>query len=49
VGVVDRAGEKKVRTVVKTGAPDATPPMPPQPDLTDADLDDLIAYLRAQN
>lgn len=48
VGVVDRVGEKKVRTVAKEGIADAKPPMPPHPDLTEKDLDDLIAFLRTK-
>jgi mono/diheme cytochrome c family protein len=48
IGVVDRVGEKKVRTVAKDGIPDAKPPMPPHPDLTDKDLTDLIAFLRTK-
>lgn len=48
IGIVDKVGEKRVRTVAKEGIPDAKPPMPPHPDLTDKDLDDLIAFLRSK-
>ncbi|QNI37116.1 c-type cytochrome [Edaphobacter albus] len=48
IGVVDRVGEKHVRTVAKEGIPDAKPPMPPHPNLTDKDLDDLLAFLKTK-
>ncbi len=48
IGVVDRVGEKRVRTVAKEGIPDAKPPMPPHPSLTDADLTDLVAFLKTK-
>jgi len=48
LGVIDRVGEKRVRSVARDGIPDATPPMPAHPNLTDADIDDLIAYLRSK-
>jgi mono/diheme cytochrome c family protein len=48
IGIVDKDGEAKVRKVAKEGIPDAKPPMPPHPDLTEADLDDLIAFLRSK-
>jgi len=48
VGVVDRVGEKKVRTVAKEGIPDAKPPMPPHPNFTETDLDDLVAFLKTK-
>jgi mono/diheme cytochrome c family protein len=48
IGIVDKDGEAKVRKVAKEGIADAKPPMPPHPDLTDADLDDLIAFLRSK-
>jgi mono/diheme cytochrome c family protein len=48
IGVVDRVGEKRVRTVAKEGIPDAKPPMPPHPNLTDKDLDDLLAFLKTK-
>lgn len=48
LGVVDRVGEARVRTVARTGIPDAKPPMPPHPNLTDKDIDDLIAFLRTK-
>jgi mono/diheme cytochrome c family protein len=48
LGVVDRVGETRVRTVARTGIPDAKPPMPPHPNLTDADITDLIAFLRSK-
>ncbi|WP_260703130.1 c-type cytochrome [Edaphobacter flagellatus] len=48
IGVVDRVGEKRVRTVAKEGIPDAKPPMPPHPDLTDKDISDLIAFLKTK-
>jgi mono/diheme cytochrome c family protein len=48
IGILDKDGEAKVRKVAKEGIPDAKPPMPPHPDLTDADLDDLVAYLRSK-
>lgn len=48
IGVVDKDGEVKVRKVAKEGIADAKPPMPPHPDLTDSDLDDLLAFLRSK-
>lgn len=48
IGVVDRVGEARVRTVARTGIPDAKPPMPPHPGLTDKDITDLIAFLRTK-
>jgi mono/diheme cytochrome c family protein len=48
VGVVERVGEKRVRTVAKEGIPEAKPPMPPHPDLTDKDLNDLLAFLKTK-
>lgn len=48
LGVVDRVGEERVRTVARTGIPDAKPPMPPHPNLTDKDITDLIAFLRTK-
>jgi mono/diheme cytochrome c family protein len=48
IGVVDRVGEARVRTVARTGIPDAKPPMPPHPDLTDKDISDLVAFLRTK-
>jgi mono/diheme cytochrome c family protein len=48
IGVVERVGEKRVRTVAKEGIPDAKPPMPPHPDLTDKDITDLIAFLKTK-
>jgi quinoprotein glucose dehydrogenase len=43
VDVVNRVGATQVRTAVHNGLP----PMPAFPDLTDKDLDHLIAYLAA--
>jgi mono/diheme cytochrome c family protein len=48
VGVVERVGEKRVRTVAKDGIPEAKPPMPPHPNLADKDLDDLLAFLKTK-
>jgi mono/diheme cytochrome c family protein len=48
IGIVEKDGEAKVRKVAKEGIADAKPPMPPHPDLTDSDLDDLIAFLRSK-
>jgi mono/diheme cytochrome c family protein len=48
VGVVDRVGEKRVRQVAKEGIPDAKPPMPPHPNFTETDIDDLVAFLRTK-
>ncbi|MFC5864866.1 c-type cytochrome [Acidicapsa dinghuensis] len=48
IGIVDKDGEAKVRRVAKEGIPDAKPPMPPHPDLTDKDIDDLIAFLKTR-
>jgi mono/diheme cytochrome c family protein len=48
IGVVERVGEKRVRTVAKDGIPEAKPPMPPHPDLTDKDLTNLIAFLKTK-
>ncbi len=48
IGIVDKDGEAKVRRVAKAGIADAKPPMPPHPDLTDKDIDDLIAFLRTK-
>jgi mono/diheme cytochrome c family protein len=48
LGVVDRVGEVRVRTVARTGIPDAKPLMPPHPNLSDKDIDDLLAFLRTK-
>lgn len=48
LGVVDRVGETRVRTVARVGIPDAKPQMPPHPNLTDKDITDLIAFLRTK-
>jgi len=48
LGIVEKDGEDKVRKVAKEGIADAKPPMPPHPDLTASDLDDLIAFLRTK-
>jgi mono/diheme cytochrome c family protein len=48
LGVVDRVGEARVRTVARTGIPDAKPPMPPHPNLSDKDINDLLAFLRTK-
>ncbi|MDE1178775.1 MAG: c-type cytochrome [Edaphobacter sp.] len=48
VGVVDRVGEKRVRTVAKEGIPEGKPPMPPHPNLTDDDITDLLAFLKTK-
>jgi mono/diheme cytochrome c family protein len=48
MGIVEKDGEAKVRKTVKEGVADAKPPMPPHPDFTDADMEDLLAYLRTK-
>ena len=48
LGIVEKDGEGKVRKVAKEGIADSKPPMPPHPDLTGSDLDDLIAFLRTK-
>jgi mono/diheme cytochrome c family protein len=48
IGVVERVGEKRVRTVAKDGIPDAKPPMPPHPNLTDGDISDLVTFLKTK-
>jgi mono/diheme cytochrome c family protein len=48
IGVVDRVGEKRVRTVAREGIPDAKPPMPPHPNLTDQDISDLLSFLKTK-
>jgi mono/diheme cytochrome c family protein len=48
LGIVEKDGEGKVRKVAKEGIPDSKPPMPPHPDLTNSDLDDLVAFLRTK-
>ena len=48
IGIVEKDGEAKVQKVAKEGLPDAKPPMPPHPDLTETDLDDLIAFLKTK-
>jgi mono/diheme cytochrome c family protein len=47
VGIVDKIGAERTRNVISTGVPTGKPPMPANPSLTDQNLDDLIAYLRA--
>lgn len=42
-GIVERAGEERVKTAVHNGMP----PMPAFPDLDDTDVSRLIAYLKA--
>ena len=48
LGIVEKDGEGKVRKVAKEGIADSKPPMPPHPDLTGSDLDDLVAFLRTK-
>jgi mono/diheme cytochrome c family protein len=48
LGIVEKDGENKVRKVAKEGIADSKPPMPPHPNLSDDDLNDLIAYLRTK-
>jgi mono/diheme cytochrome c family protein len=48
LGIVEKDGEGKVRKVAKEGIADAKPPMPPHPNLTEDDLNDLIAFLRTK-
>ena len=48
LGIVEKDGEGKVRKVAKEGIADAKPPMPPHPNLSDDDLNDLIAFLRTK-
>jgi len=48
LGIVEKDGEAKVRKSAKDGIPDAKPPMPPHPDFTESDLDDLIAFLKTK-
>ena len=48
LGIVEKDGEGKVRKVAKDGIADAKPPMPPHPNLSDNDLNDLIAFLRTK-
>ncbi|HTJ29275.1 MAG TPA: c-type cytochrome, partial [Acidobacteriaceae bacterium] len=48
LGIVDKDGESKVRKVAKEGIADSKPPMPPHPNLSADDLNDLIAYLRSK-
>lgn len=48
IGVVERVGEKRVRTVAREGIADAKPPMPPHPNLTDQDISDLVAFLKTK-
>jgi mono/diheme cytochrome c family protein len=48
VGIVDRVGEGKIRRVAKEGIPDGSPPMPPHPDLSEKDLNDLVEFLRGK-
>jgi mono/diheme cytochrome c family protein len=45
--IVDKIGVERARSVISNGVPTGKPPMPPNPSLTDENLDDLIAYLRA--
>jgi quinoprotein glucose dehydrogenase len=42
VGIVQRSGPQRVHEAIKNGIP----PMPAVPDLSDADADKVIAYLR---
>jgi len=48
LGIVEKDGEGKVRKVAKEGIADSKPPMPPHPNLSDDDLNDLIAFLRTK-
>ena len=48
LGVMERVGEPRVRQVARTGIPEAKPPMPPHPNITDAQLEDLIAFLHTK-
>ncbi len=46
IGIVDRVGEEKVRSVIRTGI--SGTPMPPHPNLSHSDMDDLIQFLRTK-
>ena len=48
IGVVGRVGEERVRFVTTNGIPEAKPPMPPPPNLSEQDLDDLVAFLKTK-
>jgi mono/diheme cytochrome c family protein len=48
IAITNRVGEERIRHVVKAGIPDASPPMPPHPNLSESDTDDLIAFLHMQ-
>lgn len=48
LGIVEKDGEAKVRRVIKNGIPDARPPMPAHPGLTESNIGDLIAFLRTK-
>jgi hypothetical protein len=41
-------GEGKIRRVAKDGIPNWSPPMPPHPDLSEKDLNDLVEFLRSK-
>ena len=48
LGIVEKDGEAKVRKVAREGIPDAKPPMPPHPDFTESDIDDVVAFLKTK-
>lgn len=47
IGIVDKLGAERIHHVVATGMPTGTPPMPPFPDLSPTDVDNLVAFLKA--
>jgi mono/diheme cytochrome c family protein len=49
IGIVQKVGEGRIRTVVIEGIPTGKPPMPASTDLSKDDLDFLIAYLKTGN
>jgi len=48
-GIVQKAGEGRVRSVITDGVPTGKPPMPAFTDLSKSDIDSLIAYLKTSN
>jgi mono/diheme cytochrome c family protein len=46
IGIVSKVGAERIRTVVSTGIPTGKPPMQAFPNLTQDDIENLIAFLQ---
>jgi mono/diheme cytochrome c family protein len=48
LGIAAKVGDARLHSVIVNGIPTGKPPMPPNPTLTEQDIDDLIAYLHSE-